>query len=100
MKMTAKSKCDMIENRAEEKQDTKEARIAQIMAAKEIPIGTRFIRRSKKRKDIETIVDVYKTYNMKGELVCIRYVTEHEFLGQIVTDSDVLATTVKLGEIL
>ena len=34
----------------------------------EITIGTQFIRQGRKRKDIETVIDIYKTYNSKGEL--------------------------------
>ena len=38
-----------------------------------------------------TVVDVWKTYNDKGEMVRLRYVSTHEFCGQTVTDYDVWA---------
>lgn len=41
-----------------------------------------------------TVTDVLRTYNSAGELVRIRYVAQHTFLGQTVTDSDVLDTTI------
>ena len=63
----------------------------------EITIGTKFIRQGRKRKDIETVIDIYKTYNSKGELVKTRYVSEKEFMGQTLRDYDVLSTTIKIG---
>lgn len=60
------------------------------------PIGTRFHARGKNKR-INTIVDIYKTYNSKNELVMIRYVSTHDFMGQIVTDYDVIETTVAMG---
>jgi hypothetical protein len=44
-----------------------------------------------------TITDILKTYNSKDELVKITYVSTHEFLGQIVTNYDVVQTTITLG---
>lgn len=44
-----------------------------------------------------TIVDVWRTYNVAGELVRIRYVATHEFNGQIITDHDVVDTTIARG---
>ena len=44
-----------------------------------------------------TVVDKLETYNGKGELVKTRYVSEHEFLGQTVTDNDVSPTTILMG---
>lgn len=41
-----------------------------------------------------TIVDIYKTYNSAGELVKLRYVASHDFLGQKVVDYDVVDTTI------
>lgn len=51
-----------------------------------IEIGTQFIRYYGKRKDVETVVDILKTYNSKNELVKIEYVVEHDLLGQKVKD--------------
>lgn len=62
----------------------------------EFPIGTQFKTRGKNPKVCE-VVDVLKTYNSKGELVTVRYVATHEFLGQTVTDRDVPRTTVAMG---
>lgn len=44
------------------------------------------------------VVDVYRTYNSKGELVSLQYVTTHEFCGQIVTDYRVTDTTIARGQ--
>ncbi len=59
-------------------------------------IGTKYQSRNS-RKDICTVVDILKTYNSQGELVQIRYVTTHSFLGQTVKNSDVVATTIAMG---
>lgn len=66
----------------------------------EIKIGTQFIKVGRKRQDVETVIDIYKTYNSKGELVKTRYVCQHTLMGQVVTDYDVLATTIKMGIII
>ena len=66
----------------------------------EIGIGTKFIRRGSKRKDIETVTDILTTYNSKGEIVHIRYVATHEFMGQVVTDSDIVKTIILRSEII
>lgn len=44
-----------------------------------------------------TVVDIYKTYNGANELVKIRYVATHEFMGQTITDYDVIETTIARG---
>lgn len=62
----------------------------------EYPIGTKF-KSPGKHSRICTVVDILKTYNSKGELIQIRYVAEHEFLGQKVTDRDVLAVRIARG---
>jgi len=59
-------------------------------------IGVVYKTRHKKPR-ICTVVDKLETYNSKGELVKTRYVSEHEFLGQIVTDYDVVPTTILRG---
>ena len=60
-----------------------------------IEIGMEFTRRTGKRVGpVETVTDVLKTYNSKGELVQTRYVATHDFCGQTVTDRDLLATTI------
>jgi hypothetical protein len=50
-----------------------------------------------KRGDICTVTDIHKTYNGAGELVKTRYVATHEFCGQVITDSDVVETTIARG---
>lgn len=44
-----------------------------------------------------TIVDVWRTYNSAGELVRLRYVSTHQFMGQALVDHDVVSATVALG---
>lgn len=60
-------------------------------------IGQQFKRVGNKHPHIETVTDVLKTYNSSGELVKIRYVATHDFMGQTVTDSDIPATTIARG---
>jgi hypothetical protein len=60
------------------------------------PIGTTYKTRGKHSR-LCTVTDILRTYNAAGDLVRIRYVTTHEFAGQIVTDSDVTDTTVAMG---
>lgn len=62
-------------------------------------VGDQFIRQGRKRKDVETIIDILTTRNTSGEVVKIRYVATHEFLGQTVTDHDVCDTTIARGKI-
>lgn len=44
-----------------------------------------------------TIIDILRTFNSSNELVQIRYVATHEFMGQTVTESDVVETTIARG---
>jgi hypothetical protein len=44
-----------------------------------------------------TITDILRTYNNQNVCVALRYVSTHEFAGQIVTDSNVVDATVALG---
>tara|TARA_R110002167_G_C12633508_1_gene647764 strand:- start:849 stop:1058 length:210 start_codon:yes stop_codon:yes gene_type:complete len=64
-----------------------------------IEIGTKFIKQRGKVKNdrIETVTDILKTYNSAGEHIKTRYVAEHDFLGQKVTDRDVLGVTIQRG---
>lgn len=39
------------------------------------------------------------TYNSKGELVKLCYVSQYEFCGQLMTDWDVAEASIALGEI-
>lgn len=65
-----------------------------------IEIGTKFIKQRGKhtnKERVETVTDILKTYNLAGELVKTRYVAEHDFLGQKVTDRDVVDVTIQRG---
>lgn len=61
-------------------------------------IGQRY-KTSGKYPNICTVVDILSTYNSAGELVKIRYVATHDFLGQPVTDYDVVDTTIARGKL-
>jgi len=62
---------------------------------KKYEIGQQFTTRGK-RQDVCTIIDIYTTTNESGEVVCIRYIAQHEFLGQII-DAEYCAATVARG---
>lgn len=59
-------------------------------------IGTKFIPIGRDGREC-TVVDILKTFNNAGELVRIRYVATHQFCGQTITDSDVVAATIARG---
>ena len=59
-------------------------------------IGTVFKTRGKSPK-VCTVVDILRTYNDAGKLVQTRYVATHYFMGQIVTDRNVVETTIAMG---
>jgi hypothetical protein len=50
-----------------------------------------------KNAKVCTIIDIHKTYNSNGEMVKLRYVSQHEFCGQILKDDDVVETTIARG---
>ena len=60
-------------------------------------IGTMFLTRGKAPR-LCTVTDILKTFNSAGELVKVRYVATHQFMGQTVTDIDVVGTTISLGK--
>jgi len=62
----------------------------------EYPIGTQFKTRGKAPR-LCTVADILKTYNSENVLVKTRYVATHEFMGQLVADYDVVATTIAMG---
>lgn len=64
----------------------------------EFAIGTQFKTRGKHPR-LCTVVDVLRTYNSADELVRVRYVATHEFMGQTIKDIDVVATTIALGKV-
>lgn len=59
-------------------------------------IGTQYIPKGK-RKDVCTVIDQLTTRNSRGDVVELRYVSTHEFLGQIVTSRDVAEATIARG---
>lgn len=60
------------------------------------PIGTKFMTRGKHKK-LCTVVETLRTYNSADALVTVRYVATHEFMGQAVTENDVVDTTIAMG---
>jgi len=65
----------------------------------EYSIGTKFKTRGKAPR-VCIVTDILKTYNSAGDLVKTRYQASHEFMGQIVTDYDLCATTIAMGLIV
>jgi len=61
------------------------------------PIGTQFIKQGRKHAKVETVVDMLTTKNLAGEVVKVRYVSEHDLMGQPVKDYDVCAVTIARG---
>lgn len=59
--------------------------------------GTKFKPICRKHAQVCTVTDILKTYNLANELVKVRYVASHEFLGQTVIDNDVVETTISRG---
>lgn len=59
-------------------------------------IGTKFKSRGFHPKECR-ITDILRTYTDAGELVRVRYVAVHEFMGQQVVDHDVCDTTIATG---
>lgn len=60
------------------------------------PIGTRYLSGGKCPR-LCTIVDHWRTFNLAGELVRERYVSEYRFLDQIMSDADVIETSIAMG---
>lgn len=56
-------------------------------------IGTKYTPARKHATEC-TIVDIHTTTNLAGEIVKVRYVSTHAFLGQTVTDYDVVPVTI------
>ena len=61
-------------------------------------IGKQYLTRGK-HPQLCTVVDVHTTCNQKGEIVKVRYVSEHVFLNQKVIDKDVVKTTILMNEV-
>ena len=60
-------------------------------------IGQQFKTRGKFPR-VCTVTDILITFNSNSEPVKLRYVATHEFMGQLVTDSDVIETTIAMGQ--
>ncbi len=61
-------------------------------------IGKQYLTRGK-HPQLCTVVDVHTTFNQKGEIVKVRYVSEHVFLNQKVIDKDVVKTNILMNEV-
>lgn len=68
------------------------------MLEQRFQIGQQFKTRGKVPR-LCTVVDVLRTFNSANELVSLRYVATHEFMGQTMTDRDVCDTTIAMGRI-
>ena len=64
-----------------------------------INIGTKFINKRSKRKDVETVVDIHTTKNMNGEHIKTIYICEHDFMGQPLR-RECLQSTIALSQIV
>jgi len=58
-----------------------------------IKIGTTFYMRGKTPK-VCTVTDILTTTNSKGEVVDIRFVAVHEFMGQQIEDNNVIDNSI------
>lgn len=65
-------------------------------SATQFPVGTMFKSAGKHPRTC-IVEDMLTTRNLAGEVVRIRYVATHEFMGQKVTDSDVSPVTIARG---
>lgn len=59
-------------------------------------IGSQFWSRGKV-SHLCTITDILRTTNSAGELVKLRYVATHEFMGHLLEDNDVCETTIAIS---
>ena len=51
---------------------------------------------SGKNSKVCTVINVLTTHNLAGDLVAIRYVTTHDFMGQKIISNSVLQTTIAM----
>jgi len=65
---------------------------------KDIKIGTKFLSGGKNKREC-TVIDIYKKYNSKNQLIKTTYLEQHEFCGQKI-QSEVVAFTIQRGAIL
>ena len=50
-----------------------------------------------KAANLCTITDIHTTINLANDIVKTRYVATHQFLGQTITEADIVAVTVARG---
>lgn len=62
----------------------------------DLKIGAMFMHGGRHKK-LCTVNDIFKTYNSRGELVKTRYSAVHLFMGQTVTEHDIVETTILRG---
>ena len=60
------------------------------------PIGTQYKPAGKYAK-MTIVIDHLTLTNSKGEILRVSYLTQHEFLGQTITNHDVCDTTIARG---
>lgn len=60
------------------------------------PIGTWFLPVGKNKRP-QKVVDIITSFNSKGDLIAVRYVSEHDFCGQTVVARDLPRATVSRG---
>lgn len=63
--------------------------------ATKFKVGETYIDRNKR---LCTIQDILTTTNLAGDICSVRYVSTHEFCGQIVSDKDVVETTIVMAK--
>ena len=61
-------------------------------------IGTQYMTRGKSPR-LCTVVDKHITYAMDGSVYKERYVSTHEFLGQVMYSYDVVRTTIVMNPV-
>ncbi len=59
-------------------------------------IGTQYLSHGK-HPVLCTISDILTTFNSKGDLVSTRYEATHQFLGQVVSETNIVAPTIAKG---
>lgn len=62
-------------------------------------VGTTYKTRGRSPR-LCTVVDIHVTRNLAGDVVKTRYVSTHEFMGQTLTDYDVVETTISMGLVM
>ena len=61
-------------------------------------IGKQYLTRGKE-PHLCTVIDKHTTTNSVGEVVKVRYVSVHDFMGQKLVSRDVVRTTILRGEV-